>query len=230
MTRIVSLSRSLVNFYLLKAEIDRLLMLSVLFSLLLLGARMLYSNDINFIFLAWNLFLAFIPYVISKWLSNHPLWIASKWKFATFFLAWLLFIPNAFYIITDLFHIYHHSSRVPVWFNLLLILSFAWNGLIMGVLSVRQMEKIMQSLWGRKHEWLFLYPIMWLIALGVFIGRYLRFNSWDIITNPLSLIASIADILIHPVVYKNAWGMILCYSVFMTLLYLMIKRASKAIW
>lgn len=230
MTRIVSLSRSLVNFYLLKAEIDRLLMLSVLFSLLLLGARMLYTNELTFVFLAWNLFLAFVPYFISQWLINKPAWIANKWTFVLIFTTWLLFIPNSFYIITDLFHIYYHSGNVPLWFNLLLILSFAWNGLIMGVLSVRQMEKIMQSLWGREHELLFLYPIMWLNALGVFIGRYLRFNSWDIVTNPFSLVVNIIDILIHPVVYKNAWGMIICYSVFMTLLYLMIKRASKAIW
>lgn len=230
MTRIVSLSRSLVNFYLLKAEIDRLLMLSVLFSLLLLGARMFYTHELTFIFLAWNLFLAFVPYFISQWLTNKPTWIVNKWTFVPLFIAWMLFIPNSFYIITDLFHIHYHSGDVPLWFNLLLILSFAWNGLIMGVLSVRQMEKIMQLLWGREHELLFLYPIMWLNALGVFIGRYLRFNSWDIITNPFSLVMNIIDILIHPVVYKNAWGMILCYSVFMTLLYLMIKRASKAIW
>lgn len=230
MTRIVSLSRYLLNLYMLKAEIDRLLMLSAFFSLLLLGARMLYTNELTFIFLAWNLFLAFVPYLISQWLLNKPAWIANKWKFSALFIAWLLFIPNSFYIITDLFHLQYQSGNVPMWYNLLLILSFAWNGLIMGILSVRHMEKIIHAFWGKGHELLFLYPIMWLNALGIFIGRYLRFNSWDIITNPFSLAMTIFNLIAHPVVYKNAWGMIICYSVFMTLLYLMIKRASRAIW
>lgn len=143
-------------------------------------------------------------------------------------LVWLLFIPNSFYILTDLFHLGEHND-VPMWFDLALIISFAWNGLLLGILSVRQMENMVQRFLPGRHELLFIYPIMWLNALGVYIGRYPRFNSWDIITNPLGISSYILKMLWHPVQYKYAWGMVACFSIFMTLVYLTIKRISKAI-
>jgi uncharacterized membrane protein len=214
--------------YSLKTEIDRLLLLSVLFGTLLLAAKVVYTGSGRFISLEWNLFLAYIPYFISQWLSDRPFIYTNKWMFAVTFTAWLLFIPNSFYILTDLFHLVE-SSTTPMWFDLLLILTFAWNGLVMGVLSVRQMEKIFQFFWGRKHELLFLYPVMLLNALGIYIGRYLRFNSWDIITNPFTLLVESFELITHPIGYKNVWAMVFSYSIFMTLIYLMMKKISKRI-
>ncbi len=69
---------------------------------------------------------------------------------------------------------------------------------------------------------------MWLCALGIYIGRYLRFNSWDVIAEPVALISEIAQMLIHPVQNYYAWGMTLVYSVFMTFLYLTIKKLSES--
>jgi len=97
------------------------------------------------------------------------------------------------------------------------------------LLSVRHMEKILCGYLSAKNELLFVYPIMWLNALGVYTGRYLRFNSWDVFANPFGVITDILDILIHPVQYRTAWGMIACFSVFMTLMYLAVKRISKVI-
>jgi len=119
---------------------------------------------------------------------------------------------------------------VPAWFDLLMIISFAWNGLMLGILSVRQMEKIIEAKLLYTNEILFIYPVMWLNALGVYIGRYMRFNSWDVITNPLSLTGDIIEILIHPLRYFNAWGMIILFSVFMTIIYLTLKKISRTIW
>ncbi|WP_431217905.1 DUF1361 domain-containing protein [Puia sp. P3] len=81
------------------------------------------------------------------------------------------------------------TSRVPEWFDLSLILSFAFNGLLLGVLSVRQMERLFLPNPTTIGSWLFLYPIMVLNALGVYTGRYLRYNSWDIISDPLAAAA-----------------------------------------
>jgi len=142
------------------------------------------------------------------------------------FFSWLMFIPNSFYIITDLFHL-RENSNTPLWFDLLLILSFAWNGLLAGILSVRHMEKIVELLWIDKKELIFLAPVMLLNALGIFIGRYLRYNSWDVITNPFHLMMDIFNLLKHPIAYKDAWGMIIFYSIFITLLYMTIKKVSK---
>lgn len=210
-----------------RSEMDRMLTLSMLFSVLMTIIRVAYTDRLTFIFLNWNLFLAWLPYAISSWLQQKPAWINNRWKLAAACIVWLLFIPNTFYILTDLFHL-GTQNNVPLWYDLALIISYAWNGLLLGILSVRQMEKILQPLLPGKHELFFIYPIMWLNALGVYIGRYLRFNSWDIIANPFDLIADIGCMLWHPLQYKNVWSMVACFSVFMTLVYLTIKRISRS--
>ena len=227
-TKEINKSMALNRFTLFNNEIDRILTLSMGFSVVLVMARIVYTGKFTFIWLIWNLVLAFIPYVISGWFQRRPAVQENRLKFAAVSLLWLLFIPNSFYILTDLFHL-GKFTNVPNWFDLTLIISFAWNGLLLGVLSVRQMEKIMQPHLRGKHELLFIYPIMWLNALGVYIGRYPRFNSWDILTNPFALIAYLVKLICHPIQWKYAWGMVACFSIFMTFVYLTIKRLSKAI-
>jgi uncharacterized membrane protein len=219
----------LLRLYLAKSELERLLMLSCLFSISLTAVRILYTDDWRFIGLSWNLFLALIPYLITRFAIRTPAWIETKWKFAVVFVSWLLFLPNSFYIITDLFHL-EISHHIPLWFDLALIFSFAWNGILLGVVSVRQMEKMLQLHFPSVREWQFIYPLMLMNAFGIYIGRYLRYNSWDVIANPFQLLQDIIYLLIHPVRYRFDWSMILCYSVFITLIYLAVKRMSKALW
>jgi uncharacterized membrane protein len=216
------------RFYRLKSGIEQLLIMSSCFSVLLLLARILYSGELTFIFLPWNLFLAFVPYVISSQLQKNQKWLKQWIVCSIIVVLWVLFIPNSFYIITDLFHL-RWAYAAPVWFDLLLIMSFAWNGLLLGVLSVRQMEKMVNGRGALKSDWLFLLPVMGLNAFGIYIGRFLRFNSWDVITNPFALMGDIVTIIGHPVLYKNVWGMVLCYTIFMSLVYKMIKKAGEAI-
>ena len=224
----------------LATEMDRLLFLSMLFSCLLTAARVVHTEHRHFIFLVWNLFLAYIPYFISTKLTRMqgrgtaPAGAqgagrgAGWWALA---LLWLLFIPNSFYIITDLYHLgdLYNDRTMPQWFDLAMILSFVWNGLLLGVLSVRQMERLFLPRLTLARELLFLYPVMWLNALGIYIGRYLRYNSWDIVTDPFRLLRDIALMVIHPLRHQNTWDMVFCFSILMTLIYLMMKRVSKAL-
>lgn len=222
-----------------KSETDQTLILSSLFSCLLVAARILHTGRLTFVFMPWNLFLAFVPYFISTVLtrvavtapratSSRATSIRATATFAgnklikiTGLLAWLLFIPNSFYILTDLFHLAdgHRDIRVPEWFDLVLILSFAWNGLLLGVLSTRQVEKLLAPQASFAGRWVFLYPVMWLNALGVYIGRYLRYNSWDIIANPVDLLSDIMHMIVHPLRHHYAWGMVFCYSILLTIIY-----------
>ena len=229
MTKNLLLPRQLFRIFPVSTEIDRLLFLSVCFSILLLGIRIISTHSLTSASLAWNLFLAWIPFGISGWLYSHTAFIKNKWIFAASFTGWLLFIPNSFYIITDLFHL-HDNRNAPLWFDLLLIFSFAWNGLLMGLLSIRQMEKISGIFFPFKQEITFLYPVMWLNALGIYIGRYLRYNTWDVITSPFNLTADMLHLLMHPVLCKNEWAMVFSFSVFMTLVYMTVKRFSRMIW
>ena len=91
--------------------------------------RFVYTDTKVFLFLNWNLFLAFVPWAISSLMMISPKLRQSKWMFALLLCTWLLFFPNAPYILTDLFHL-RLTSSMPVWFDLILILSFAWTGLL----------------------------------------------------------------------------------------------------
>ncbi len=217
------------RWFFLRSETDQLLTLSMLFSCLLVAARIYHTGKLTFVFMPWNLFLAYVPYFISTSLTRMNL-AGSPTRLGTRadhllritgLIAWLLFIPNSFYILTDLYHLAdnHRNIRVPEWFDLILILSFAWNGLLLGILSTRQVEKLLAPNASFLGRCVFLYPIMWLNALGVFIGRYLRYNSWDIFTNPLDLLRDIITMIAHPLRHHDAWSMIFCYSILLTLIY-----------
>ena len=212
----------------------RILAVSMLFSCILVGLRIIHTGRLTFIFMTWNLFLAYVPYAISTGLTaRQPQEQTTRERPLRIFLSllWLLFIPNSFYILTDLFHLAdgHRNSQIPEWFDLALILSFAWNGLLLGVLSIRQMERIFIPRASVFQGWLFLYPVMWLNALGVYVGRYLRYNSWDIITNPFDLLSDIFGMIIHPLRHHYAWDMIFCFSILLTLMYTLIKKGSASL-
>jgi uncharacterized membrane protein len=212
-----------------RSDMDRILLLSCLFSIMLSAARIVYTGSLMFVFLSWNLFLACLPLLITRFITTHISWIENKIKFWIAFISWLLLIPNSFYIITDLFHL-RNLEVMPLWFDLALILSFAWNGLLIGILSLRQMEKIITVQFRLKNNFIFVYPVMWLNAFGIYIGRYLRFNSWDVVTNPFALVSDIVTMILHPVLYRFEWSMVICFSILMMLIYSSLKQLSKAVW
>jgi len=193
---------------------------------MLLAARIIATGSPAYLFLPWNLFLAFVPYFITGWLSSNVGIMENKLKLLLVLAAWLLFIPNSFYIITDLFHLTRIESA-PKWFDLLLIFSFAWNGIICGIISLRRVELVVGLQGLKKFSVPMVFAVMWLSAFGIYIGRFLRFNSWDVITDPFSLAAEIMDMVFHPLQNGYAWGMTMGYSVFMTFLYFTVKKLSE---
>jgi len=210
----------LFRFYFSRNDAEQILILCCLFSVGLMTFRVVYTGHLLFVFLVWNLFLAFVPYAISKNMSNAL--AKSKWKFFLSALVWLLFIPNSFYIITDLFHL-DMNEDAPLWYDLALLLSFAWNGLLFGILSVRQMEKVFENNFNKKLGMLFILPLMALNGFGVYIGRYLRFNSWDVVTSPFQLISDMVYLFIHPICNRFDWSMIVCYAILLLLIYYTMK-------
>ncbi|MFL5741738.1 MAG: DUF1361 domain-containing protein [Flavisolibacter sp.] len=214
----------LFRLYYQQKEEDQMAILSSLFSMALIFFRILYTGRLMFVFLVWNLFLGFIPLALSKCINVKSV-AKAGWLFFVVMIIWLLFIPNAFYIITDLFHL-NMNSIMPLWFDLVLILSFAWTGMLMGIISVRRMEALFEQHFNRKFDLLFIIPVMVLNATGIYFGRYLRFNSWDVFTNPFVLVGETVDLFVHPLRNRVDWSMICCYSFFLTLVYVTIKRLS----
>jgi uncharacterized membrane protein len=212
-----------------ESSANQWLLLSGGFSCFLLLIRIAATSSLEYSFLTWNLFLAFIPLWIAQLLTKNISWIENRFKLVTILSVWLLFVPNSFYIITDLVH-FTRIRTAPKWFDGLMIFSFAWNGILAGILSLGRVETILRLRWKKQFSIFFVFAVMWLCAFGVYIGRYLRFNSWDIITNPFSLMGEIIGMVVHPFHNEYAWGMILCYGVFMTVLYLTLKKIGNTFY
>lgn len=208
-----------------QTDIDKALLLFSAFSVSLLMVRIVYTDDLRYLTLTWNLFLAWLPYACSTFMQKRPQWTSNWVKLGAALVIWLLLIPNSFYIITDLFHLRKRAS-IPVWFDLALIFSFAWSALIMGILSVRHIERIIHRRY-RIQGFLLIIPLMFVIAFGIYIGRYMRYNSWDVLTNPFQLVRDIADLITRPLHYRFDWSMVLCYGVLLSLIYLTLIHLSR---
>ena len=139
---------------------------------------------------------------------------------------WILFMQNSFYILTDLFHLHNPDNGHP-WFDLTLILSFAWSGTLSGIISIRQMEVMLRKAKGSLISGFIICAVMWLNAFGIYIGRHFRFNSWDVIANPLSLFGNIGDMIMDPYEYRYAWAVSFCFGFFMIIVYYSVKNLNE---
>jgi uncharacterized membrane protein len=180
--------------------------------------RFVYSDTRLFLFLNWNLFLAFIPWMLSSILIIYPGIHRYKLAIVILLISWLLFFPNAPYILTDLFHL-RLESNMPIWFDLVLILSFAWTGLLFGFMSLWDIEFILKNKVSNKLLPVISTLLLFLGSFGIYVGRYLRWNSWDILQEPFKLFYDIGDNLINPFHHARTWGMTLFMFLFLSMIY-----------
>ncbi|HNE04131.1 MAG TPA: DUF1361 domain-containing protein [Anaerolineales bacterium] len=177
-----------------------LLAVASLISIALFRFRTRISGTMEYDFLVWNLFLAWLPlgmsYIASSFTNKRPFVIALIVPVAA--VLWLLFFPNAPYILTDLFHLRHPREIVPIWYDTLLINWFAWTGVLLGVFSLFMMHDIVRRVFGRFIGWLFVLTVSTLCGVGIYIGRFLRWNSWDVILHPYERMREMLYYVLHP--------------------------------
>ena len=190
---------------------------SLTLSILLVIGRVLLTGHVVFLFLIWNLFLAVIPFALSTMLGTAKGPLRAR-MLVPAGAAWLLFFPNAPYILTDLFHL-DARPGVPLWYDLALILSCAWNGLMLAYASLSDMQRLVQQRLGFGAGWAFATLALLLSSFGIYLGRYLRFNSWDVLTNPLTLFFDIVNRILHPFSFPGTWGVTLVFGVFLLIGY-----------
>ncbi|MDR1558765.1 MAG: DUF1361 domain-containing protein [Clostridiales bacterium] len=193
----------------------------------LLAARVTYTGSRYFTFLIWNLFLAFIPWMVSTALRLMPLLRKSRLITLLLFCVWLLFFPNAPYILTDLFHL-GTVNDAPVWFDLVMLLSFALTGMLLCFMSLWDIENLLKSVMNKTAVKVLVSLLLFVCAFGIYLGRYLRWNSWDIISSPLGLVTDMAMRILKPDAFPGAWGMTLLYGVFLNIAYIA-YRSSRDI-
>ncbi len=147
----------------------------------------------RFAFLWWNLFLAWVP-----WLLSTTLRFTRRGVFFwPLLLSWLAFFPNAPYLLTDLVHL-KARAPVPLWFDVLFLASFAWAGCLLGWDSLSRVHAELRTRLGPHLAATLVSAAVLLCGVGVFLGRFERLNSWELITDPLKVVLTASEALVQP--------------------------------
>lgn len=192
-----------------------------LFSIILLCVRIKITHSFSYLFMVWNLFLAYLPLAITILMVNNVKLIERKVLYYPLLFSWLLLLPNAPYIITDFIHLKIETS-VPVWFDILLLISFTSGGILAGLASMKHMFSIISIKTNPLAAWLITAITCMLTGFGIYVGRYLRYNSWDIISNPGELFADI----LHNIAGSTPFGITLGFGGFLFLLFHLYYKAE----
>lgn len=188
--------------------------------------RIFYSKSFIFVFLVWNLFLAFVPWALTSIAILKPRIKENKVIYFFIIGIWLLFFPNAPYILTDLLHL-KIQLFMPEWYDMMMILVFSWTGLLFGFLSLWDIEQMLSRSLNKTWVTIVSCSLLFIGSFGVYLGRYMRWNSWDLFTEPFRLIFSVADIIINPPGYPAAWGITIFMGVFLNMVYWSFKLIIK---
>jgi uncharacterized membrane protein len=152
-------------------------------AVLMILLRMIVTDSATYVFLIWNLILAWIPFVCGLAVFKLAPDPRNRWIVVPLAALWVLFLPNAPYLLTDMIHL-RHSTQVGWWYDLVLLLLCAWSGLMLGVVSLQHLQLRVARAAGPWVGWLFVGTMIGLGSLGVAIGRLLRWNSWDLLLDP----------------------------------------------
>jgi uncharacterized membrane protein len=187
----------------------------------LLSFRIYLDSSGIEIALMWNLFLASLPLAWGAGFQNAS---RRNCPFAAllFFVLWLLFLPNATYILTDLIH-FAPKPNVPTWFILAMLLSCAGAGTMLGYLSLIGVQRAVQDAFGKCVGWVVASGSLMLCGFGIYIGRFLRWNSWDALTRPLDLFKSVLSQFSAPGPFPHPAPVTLVYGIGLIVGYVVLR-------
>jgi uncharacterized membrane protein len=188
----------------------------------LLLFRFVRSGSLALGFLAWNLFLAAIPAVAAWFFARAMGKASSTIEKVGWFVVWIVFLPNAPYIITDFVHLTTHPD-IPFWYDTALLVSCAGTGLLLGYTSIADVQLVIARRFSPLVGWLLVVAAVLLSGFGIYLGRFLRWNSWDTLTNPRQLSLEITDRLINPLSHPQTVGVTVVYGVGLFLGYVALR-------
>ncbi len=201
-----------------KVGIFLLLFAASLVCVTLVAARIAYSDTRQYLSLVWNLFLAWIPFVLAylAYMLSWRRWLVY-FVIPIFAFLWLIFFPNAPYILTDLQHLSQETANIPLWYDVILLIWFSWTGVLLGVVSLNLMQEILKREFGRWLGWIFVFAVAGLSSAGIYVGRFIRLNSWDILQKPAGTAENIWSWLQDPSL--RSIGFIGLYTLFFLFVY-----------
>jgi uncharacterized membrane protein len=179
-------------------------------------ARRLYTGEPTYANLVWNLTLAWVPLLLALFVYDAARRGRPRWVVLTGGAAWLLFFPNAPYLVTD-FQLLRDWQAAPVWYDVALLSTAAWTGLTLGFASLYLMHVVARRVVPPLLVWLGVAGVLVLTSFGIYLGRFERWNSWDVISRPGPLLSSIAERIAHP--DPRTAGVTLVFTAFLALAY-----------
>lgn len=201
-------------------------MLALIFAsgtcVLLVVARIIWTGRPEYSFLLWNLFLAWLPMIFALLAcERHRSTSARDFRFLGLAGTWLLFFPNAPYIFTDLIHLTSRFYRY-FWVDMTLILLCALTGLVLGFVSLYLMQSVVEHMLGRAASWLFVAAVAALSGFGIYVGRFMRFNSWDVVFKPRQVYHGIGNWVADPLANSTSLAFPVLFATFLFITYLML--------
>lgn len=201
--------------------------LSCAVSIGLLFVRIEASDSMRYSFLLWNLALAILPALLAWWLvlriDEHG-WI--KWPQILLTIVWLSFLPNSFYLITDFVHL-RQTYEVSLIFDIVLMMSFVLNGLIFGYLGIVLVHDRLVKRFKPRWAMAMIMMIFLLCSFAAYLGRYTRWNSWDIILRPAGLLFDVSDRFVNPAAHEQTYMMTILFFALLSTIYLVIWESLQ---
>lgn len=221
----------------LNSMIKTLLILSII-GFVMIAFRIINQRSIRFAFLIWNLFLAWIPLFLSsamKYINkNKRQGIKKTIYLLALGFCWLIFYPNAPYIVTDVIHLsvynyytisnssYNFDFNFIMWYDLVLVMLFVFTGYIIGHISLYRVHKIVEDKYKKSLGWIFIFIVSNLSGFAIFLGRFLRLNSWEFVTNPKNLFR-----MIFGSINSGSLKFTFMFGLFIFLIYIVIYNLSS---
>ncbi len=195
------------------------LLLSSGVSIALLAARMISTGSNDFWFLGWNLLLGWLPLGFAWWLIRRlptKRWLSLANVVLT--LLWVGFLPNAFYIVSDFIHL-RSTGDISLLFDVVMLTSFTFNGFVLGYISLYMVHQQLRQRLSRIQADGIAAFVLLLCSFAIYLGRYLRWNSWDILVNPFGLIFDASEPFVNPSSHPQAFTTTLMFFVLLTSIY-----------
>lgn len=179
------------------------LLVSNAVSIVLFGLRIIATQSLDYWFLFWNLLLAWVP-VLLAWMLLRSLktrlWLQPLPVLLT--ALWLGFLPNSFYLMSDLIHL-ESTGDVGVLYDAVFMLSFIWNGLVAGFISMYWVHREFVKRRGSQAGAIVMAVVIALVSFAIYLGRSLRWNTWDVLVNPAGLLFDVSERVINPLAHPQ---------------------------
>ncbi len=192
---------------------------SSLVSVCLFLAGALSNHSREFGYMIWNLFLAWVPLGITMLLIRtlrHKLW--SSWTALLLTMVWIGFLPNTFYMISDFIHV-QDVRRVDLLYDVVMFASFIFNGVIIGFLSLFLVHKELEKRVWPRAAFELIGLVLLLCSFAIYLGRDLRWNSWDVLLNPGGILVDVSDRVLHPLAHPQMFTTTGSFFVLLSSLY-----------